>query len=182
MKRILARPAGFLLSSWLVAILSLCGVRGEFSGPGAEAAQGGQTAGTGFPENAAAAAQRAVAALRKLEKAIDVKMNLRDYSLRIGETKTELEQCLPRLGPGELRREVIAAMEAYMDASTAWEEMVRYDFMAAEYEPGTSLQEKYSIETSESATGRIMARTVVLNTIWKAARKHSEKAGTLAGK
>lgn len=159
-----------------LAFLACCCLQGV-SGTPSSGAEPPSSLGLQDPADAGATC---LAALLKLDKAVNIKMSLRDYSTRVAEARGELEKCLPRLSAGELKREMIAAMGAFLDAGSAWEEMVRFDFMAAEYEPGTSLQKKYSIETSESATGRIMARAVVLNTIWKEARRHVEKAAKAA--
>ncbi|MBI4457256.1 MAG: hypothetical protein HY644_15360 [Acidobacteria bacterium] len=129
-----------------------------------------------------AAVERALAALKKLEKAANEKMTLREYNSKVNDVKAEVSECLRRVSPRELRKEIGLAVEAYADAITAWEEMIRYDFMSADYEPGSSLQKKYSIPTSGDATGRIMARGAVLSTIWKVARKHTDKVSSIIGK
>ena len=67
-------------------------------------------------------------------------------------------------------------MDAYADASTAWNRMIRYDILLADFEPGSTLRRKYSIPSEESKLTRrqFMNRSVVLSTIWGAARKHME--------
>jgi hypothetical protein len=54
--------------------------------------------------------------------------------------------------------------------------MIRYDFLLAAYEPGLTLQKRYSIPIDKSlgSGSAIMRRNVVLSTIWGAARKHIE--------
>jgi len=65
------------------------------------------------------------------------------------------------------------------DAGTAWNEMIRYDFMLPEFEPAKTLQQKYSISVDTSLGGRpILPKKVVLSTIWGSARKHIENASS----
>ena len=62
-------------------------------------------------------------------------------------------------------------MDAYADASKAWNEMIRYDFMLlVDFEPGSSLQKKYDIPVDTSLSSKMMRRNVVLSTIWGAAK------------
>jgi hypothetical protein len=128
---------------------------------------------------AIAAALEALKALRKMAGATEIGISFQEYGSRMIDAKADVEEALRQLPEGELRTEIALAMDAYADASKAWNQMIRYDFMLVEFEPGSSLQKKYDIPIDASLGSKVMTRNVVLSTIWGAAKPHIEKADAL---
>lgn len=124
-------------------------------------------------------AANAIKSLRKLAAATDVGVNFQDYGRRVIDVKAEVEDYLTRVEDGYRKEQIRLSMQAYADAGSAWNEMIRYDFMLPEFEPAKSLQKKYSIPTVTSPGGSAtMPRRIVLSTIWAIARKHIENAAS----
>jgi hypothetical protein len=71
-------------------------------------------------------------------------------------------------------------MEAYVDAGQAWNQMIRYDFMLPNAEPGLTLIKKYSLQPVELVPGNrstlALPRNYVLTTLWATARLHIERS------
>jgi hypothetical protein len=125
------------------------------------------------------AARDALKALRKMAGATEIGINLQEYGSRIIDAKADVEEALRQLPDGDLKLEISLAMDAYADASKGWNQMLRYDFLLVEFEPGQSLQKKYSIPIDNGLGSKAMTKNAVLSTIWGAARSHLEKAETL---
>ena len=130
---------------------------------------------------AKAAARDALKALRKMAGATEIGINFQEYGSRVIDAKADVEEGLRQLPDGELKTEISLAMEAYADAGMAWNGMIRYDFMLLNFEPGATLQKKYSIPVDRSLGDPVMTRNAVLSTIWQAARAHLDKADALLG-
>jgi hypothetical protein len=128
---------------------------------------------------AIAAVRDALKALRKMAGATEIGITFQEYGSRVIDAKADVEEALRQLPEGELKTEIALAMDAYADASKAWNEMIRYDFMLVDFEPGSSLQKKYDIPVDTSLSSKMMRRNVVLSTIWGAAKSHIEKADAL---
>ena len=128
---------------------------------------------------AIAAVRDALKALRKMAGATEIGISFQEYGSRVIDAKADVEEALRQLPEGELKTEIALAMDAYADASKAWNQMIRYDFMLVDFEPGSSLQKKYDIPVDTSLSSKMMRRTVVLSTIWAAAKSHIEKADAL---
>lgn len=120
--------------------------------------------------------QEALKSLRKLSAATEVGVSFADYGRRLIDVKSEVAEYLSNISDGYTKDEINAAMQAYADTATAWNEMIRYDFMIVKFEPGTSLQRKYSIPVSRIGNEQVMTRNAVLSTIWAAAKTHIENA------
>lgn len=131
---------------------------------------------------AKAAARDSLKALRKMAGATEIGISFQEYGSRVIDAKAEVEEGLGQLPEGELKTEISLAMDAYADASKAWNEMIRYEFLIVKFEPGATFQKKYSIPIDTSLSDPIMRRDVVLSTIWKAARAHLERAESLMPK
>jgi hypothetical protein len=125
------------------------------------------------------AVRDALKALRKMAGATEIGISFQEYGSRVIDAKADVEEALRQLPEGELKTEIGLAMDAYADASKAWNQMIRYDFMLVDFEPGSSLQKKYEIPIDTSLSSKMMRRTVVLSTIWGAAKSHIEKADAL---
>ena len=119
-----------------------------------------------------AAVSDALKALRKMAGATEIGISFQEYGSRVIDAKADVEEALRQLPEGELKTEIALAMDAYADASKAWNQMIRYDFMLVEFEPGSSLQKKYDIPIDASLGSKVMPRKVVLSTIWGAAKSH----------
>jgi hypothetical protein len=127
------------------------------------------------------AAQNSLKLLRKMASATEVGINFQEYGKRVIDLKADVDEELAQLPESELKQEIKLAAEAYVDAGTAWNEMLRYDFMLTSFEPARSFQKKYSIpgEKTDSRGGLRLDKNVVLSTIWGAARKHIDRATQL---
>jgi hypothetical protein len=115
--------------------------------------------------------------------ATDVGINYRDYSSRIIDLKSDVDEALAQLPDGELKKELGLAMEAYGDALTAWSEVVQGHILAPNFEPGKSLQKKYSIPEEKIGKGPEMKLSpdTTLSTIWTVAGEHVKRASELVG-
>lgn len=126
------------------------------------------------------AAQNALRTLRRMTSATEVGINFQEYSTRLIDLKADVDEELSQLSVNDLKQEIKLALEAYVDAGTAWNKMLRYEIMLTEFEPAKTLQEKYSIPAEPSSSGgSVVYRSVALSTIWGAAKKHIENATQL---
>lgn len=121
--------------------------------------------------------ESALKSLRKLAAATEVGVNFQEYGSRLIDVKAEVNEFLPKITDGYVKDEIKLAMESYADASTAWNNMLRRDYLLIGFEPADTLQKKYSIPIDRSIGNiPLLPRNVVLSTIWAAARKHIENA------
>lgn len=125
-------------------------------------------------------ATRAWRALRKLAGATEVGINFQEYGSRLIDVKNEVDDATSRMPAGDLKLELNLAMEAYVDAGQAWNQMIRYDFMLPNAEPGLTLIKKYSLQPVELVPGNrstlALPRNYVLTTLWATARLHIERS------
>jgi hypothetical protein len=128
-------------------------------------------------------ANRALRSLRKLAGATVIGINFQEYGSRLIDVKNEVDEAISRMQSGDLKTELILAMEAYVDAGQAWNQMLRYDFMLPNAEPGLTLIRKYSLQPTELVPGNrntlALPRNYVLSTLWAAARVHIDRANSL---
>lgn len=127
------------------------------------------------------AIEGALKSLRKLAAATEVGVNFQEYGSRLIDVKAEVSEFLPKITDGFVKEEIKLAMEAYADAATAWNWTIvnHMGDMFPDFEPGKTLQQKYSIPTYRwTSDSNLMARDKVLSTIWAAARKYIENAST----
>jgi len=125
------------------------------------------------------AAQEAIKELYKLASATEVGVSFLEYGSRIIDVKAAVDMNLRALPESDVKDEIRLAMEAYADANTAWNRMIRYDFLLPDFEPGKTLMKKYSIPVDTSLGQGILPRRVVLSVIWTAARTHLKRAESL---
>ena len=118
----------------------------------------------------------AIKALKQLSAATEVGVNFQDYGRRVIDVKAEVEENLSNISDENVRNEIKLAMEAYVDASSAWNEMLRYEFILVKETLGQALQKKYSIPIDNSLGSAVMWRKTVLSSIWQAAKTHIENA------
>lgn len=128
-------------------------------------------------------ANRALRSLRKLAGATAIGINFQEYGSRLIDVKNEVDEATSRMQSGDLKTELTLAMEAYVDAGQAWNQMLRYDFMLPNAEPGLTLIRKYSLQPTELVPGNrntlALPRNYVLSTLWAAARAHIDRANSL---
>ncbi len=123
------------------------------------------------------AAQNAIKSLRRIATATEVGVNFRDYGTRIIDLKTDVDEDLAQLPESQLKQEITFALDAYVDANTAWNASLQNDCMLTIFEPATRLHKKYKFRGEETEVGGLLVRKdVALHTIWEVARKHLEKA------
>jgi hypothetical protein len=127
------------------------------------------------------AIDNALKSLRKMASAIDVGLNFQEYGKRILDLKFEVEEEIAKLPDSELKQEIKLCLQAYIDAATAWNETLRYDFLLTKYEPGKTLQQKYAIPPMDKSNETIDKNTTI-QVIWKTARKHLDRSTELQNK
>ena len=123
------------------------------------------------------AAVDAVKSLRKMVGATEIGITYQEYSSRMIDLKANVDAALAQLPDGELKAELGLAMEAYVDALKAWSWAVQGHVLATDYEPGQSLQPKYSIpgEKIGSSTNMRLDSDTTLSIIWTVAAKHVDR-------
>lgn len=134
------------------------------------------------------AAKSAIKSLRKLVAATEVlswgkRADMEEFGRRFIDVRADANDVLAEVADGETKDELKKALEAYDDGMTAWKWMFGDNGMGRssgdmfpDYEPGKSLQQKYSIETYTSGSLHLMAGDKVLAAIWQAAKSHIENA------
>jgi hypothetical protein len=128
-------------------------------------------------------ANRALRALRKLAGATEIGISFQEYGSRLIDVKNEVDDASSRIPAGDLKNELSLAMEAYADAGQAWNQMIRYEFMLPNSEPGLTLIRKYSLQPTELVPGNrstlALPRNYVLTSVWGAARSHIDRASSM---
>lgn len=151
------------------------------------------------------AASDALKALRKIDAAIQINSTYSQYSQLVLDAKTQVNEASSKLPDGELKKELDAAMQAYVDARDVWSSP-NTDSLAAVKEPGISLSKKYNlnltavdsqaraIELQEAVDAqmpqyatwkdpnfRSEQRKKVVTQIWSVAQSHTNRASNLLG-
>lgn len=101
------------------------------------------SSGSALTDEQKAAAANALKALRKLKSATEVGVSLEAYQERLIDTKSEVDEHVRSLPLGILRARIREAMGDFLDASTVWNEGVRY---------------RYKFSLRKAQTGRIVAK------------------------
>jgi hypothetical protein len=137
------------------------------------------------------AAQAAIKSLRKLTSAVEIGVNFRDYSSRLIDVKSEVDDALLKVDEGPLKQEIAEAMAAYGDAGRAWNRIIqtgsRSETLFPDSDPiAAALQIAYNVPTQVigdkgpyPAPFRIMSGGDTLRLIWAAAQSHVEKSESL---
>lgn len=92
-------------------------------------------------------AREAVAALRKIEAAVQVGVSYQQYGTLLVEAKSKVNDANVVLPEGELKQKLNAAMDAYADAGQVWGLKVGGTNLLPEREPGATLVRKYNLKT-----------------------------------
>ena len=126
----------------------------------------------------------ALRALRKIQAATDVGINFSEYGELVVEAKAAVNEAIAEMGDSTLSKELQAAMQAYADASTAWNLSMKdsasfrgYSFFVYEGSEGRHLDTKYRFTKSTSG---VADKQNALNTIWAVAKAHLDRATQLA--
>lgn len=119
----------------------------------------------------------ALKSLRKMSGAVEIGINFQEYSSRMIDLKSEVDESLAQLPKGELKKEITLALQAYVDAKTIWNDAASSDYVFTMLEPAKTLQHKYRIP--EASKGQMTYKKVALSTIWAAADRHIGRASKL---
>lgn len=142
--------------------------------------------GSGLSYRQRAEAGEAIKALQKITTASLIGVDYGQYRQLVIDAQAQTAESLATLPDDELRREITAAISAYVDADEAWREQFRTDphtgtsgFLREDTEPGQTLIPKYSLKT-ENRIGVESGKSVHL--IWAKARAHLDRASSLLQK
>ena len=128
-------------------------------------------------ENKTDYAAEALKSLRKLTAATDVGVNFQDYSRRVIDVKAEVEDLLPKIADYYVRNEIKSAMDAYADASSAWNFAVQNrGYLYIDFEPAITLRPKYNIPTEKLGSLTLISNQTALSKIWATAKIHMDNA------
>ena len=137
-------------------------------------------------ETQKSAAKAALKALRKLAAATEVGVTKQVYGERLIDVKVEVSENLQEIPAGVLKTEIQADMDAYADAASIWDDSFEYKYIAVLLVgPPGEIIKKYSIPVA-TYEGDLREttqedRSLILSTIWGAARKRMDKATALLG-
>lgn len=119
----------------------------------------------------------AIKSLKKLSAATDVGVNFQDYNRRIIDVKAEVEDSLQNIPDEYTKSEIKSAIDAYADASSAWNFAVQNrGYLFIDFEPAITLRPKYSIPTTQLGSMTLITRETALSVIWAKAKTHIENA------
>jgi hypothetical protein len=155
-----------------------------------------------------AATKNVLTALKKIQAAVEVGVSYQQYSQLVIEAKAAVNEASSQVPDGELKQELLAAMEAYSDASEGWANsetsnmpllgrkgILRLkEVLTGKELVGQRLREKYKIKTygeefygendPNGITGSELDFIMLddaLNAAWKEAQKHLNRASELLG-
>lgn len=145
-------------------------------------------------------ANNAVQALKKMQATTETGVNYQQYSQMLTEAQVAVNEANTKLPDGELKKELEKAMDAYKDAKWAWDVSRQAPtsngassfIVAAELQDMRSLSRenqtkarelfaRYSLFSGKASnTDMLLISTdVLLDTIWKEAQKHVNRASEL---
>jgi hypothetical protein len=131
----------------------------------------------------AALASETLRMLRRINSALDVGVSYIQYRQLLVEVKGQVDEALASIPAGELRNEIILAMEAYADAAQAWSERIgsKSDSINSILPPFDKLLAKYRVQDARVSSLGVINTTLkkLLNTIWQAARTNINRASSL---
>jgi hypothetical protein len=120
------------------------------------------------------AAREAVAALRKIEVAVQVGVSYQQYGPLLIEAKSKVNEANTVLPEGELKNRLNSAMDAYVDAGQVWALKVGGTNLLPEREPGATLMRKYNLKTQtiSSVSLTYIDPDEAMQAMWGAALGH----------
>lgn len=137
-------------------------------------------------DSSSEAANNALKILRRMAGATEVGINFQDYGSRVVDAKGELDEALAKIPEGDIKKELSAALVAYVDAAQIWNLMLdpRYDFVLLQASPIVpQIAERYSIPVDRRFSyPTLRGRSAIMATIWQAARSHIDNAARLLQK
>lgn len=129
------------------------------------------------------AAERALGSLRKVESAAQVGSSYQQYNLLVIEAKSQIDETSRLLPEGELKKELEAARDAYVDALTIWRQKSDPNPLHPNTEPGKTLIPKYRLRVEKfTMFGQQHEYAPIeeaLTIIWRAGQEHVERAARL---
>jgi hypothetical protein len=139
--------------------------------------------GGGLSSEQRGAANDALKALRKVEAATQVGVNYQQYGQLAIDAKAAVNQAVAALPDGELKSEIVAAMEAYADAGDAWGAAINDKLYSGSKLAG-DLKQKYDFDyqRANAALSKDDLKSLMLSTIWGTARDRLNKATSLLDK
>ena len=124
----------------------------------------------------------ALKALRKIVVATEVGVNYGKYGSLIIDTKAKVNEVLLVLPDGDLKKEISAAIEAYVDASQVWGAKINGELFFGVLSPGDGLGEilipKYNLTSPMGPEGIVFA-DFAIKQIWAIGDKHVDTASKL---
>jgi hypothetical protein len=132
------------------------------------------TACGGLSSKQRTAASEAVAALRKIEAAVQVGVNYQQYGTLLIEAKSKVNDANAVLSEGELKQRLNNAMDAYADAAQVWGMKISGPNLLPDREPGAMLMRKYNLKTQTISAAALtyIDTDEALQTMWGAALGH----------
>jgi len=130
----------------------------------------------------------AVKLLRKVDAATEVGVSYAQYGPMLIDAQASVNEASTALPEGELKNELKLAIEAYKDAYLAWQITNKQGFITVGQSipqgiaEGSHLVKKYSIPLTfpnDPEKTSLVSKEDALNTIWKVARTHIDKASSL---
>jgi len=94
----------------------------------------------------------AMKSLRKLDAATEVGITRAEYGPLLVNAKADVNAALDELPDGPQRTAISATMDAYADASTAWEAKIKAPTMDAAKEPALTWRTKYQLPGYRDST------------------------------
>lgn len=127
------------------------------------------------------AADEALKALRKIVAATQVGVNYMKYGSLVIDAQAEVNEVLPVLPDGDLKKEMSAAIEAYADAAQVWSAKISGELPWDLLSPvddglGKILIPKYNLTPS---LGIAVPPESAVQQIWAIGRKHVDTASKL---
>lgn len=124
----------------------------------------------------------AMKSLRKLDAATEVGITRADYGPLLVTAKADVNAALDELPDGPQRTAISATMDAYADASTAWEAKLKGPTMDSDSEPALTWRTKYQVPGYRDSTtyspGHIDV-DAAMQLMWSYASKHLAVASAL---
>lgn len=120
-------------------------------------------------------AKAAIKSLRRMATAVEVGISYTNYSPLLADVKTEVDDTLAKIGPGNLKTEIESALSEYAYAGSVWQATWNRDLLPQ------SLEEvavsKYGLK--RGGLLKVIWRDTMLQEIWRVARNHFEIANSI---
>lgn len=129
---------------------------------------------------AADKAAEALTALRKVQASTEVGSTRLQYEPLVIEAKAKVNEASSALPEGQLKIELIAAIDAYADALQTWQAARNNSVLAIRYwSQADDMIKKYNLMTKSADGEDYVVLQDTLNKIWAAATGHVDRAASL---